>query len=108
MIGDMVRREGANRHRVICYRRRTCLGVRELKHRLVSNQIVLLPKQARRSSVLALISSDLPVQCGQTGEFAWKGAAFLRALQDGGWVLLDEMNLAPQAALEGLNAVLDH
>ncbi|KAK7436570.1 AAA ATPase midasin [Stygiomarasmius scandens] len=33
---------------------------------------------------------------------------FLKALQEGRWVLLDEMDLAPQAVLEGLNAVLDH
>lgn len=55
-----------------------------------------------------LFGSDLPVEGGRPGEFAWKDAEFLRALQEGHWVLLDEMNLAPQAVLEGLNAVLDH
>lgn len=55
-----------------------------------------------------LFGSDLPAEGGQAGEFAWRDAAFLRAMQDGDWVLLDEMNLAPQAVLEGLNAVLDH
>ncbi|EED79420.1 predicted protein, partial [Postia placenta Mad-698-R] len=55
-----------------------------------------------------LFGSDLPVEGGQPGQFAWKDAEFLRALQEGHWVLLDEMNLAPQAILEGLNAVLDH
>ncbi|EJD43593.1 P-loop containing nucleoside triphosphate hydrolase protein [Auricularia subglabra TFB-10046 SS5] len=61
-----------------------------------------------QTDLVDLFGSDLPVQGGQPGEFAWKDAAFLRALQEGGWVLLDEMNLAPQAVLEGLNAVLDH
>ena len=32
----------------------------------------------------------------------------LRALKGGAWVLLDELNLASQSVLEGLNAVLDH
>lgn len=55
-----------------------------------------------------LFGSDLPVEGGVVGEFAWKDAEFLKALQEGSWVLLDEMNLASQAVLEGLNAVLDH
>ena len=32
----------------------------------------------------------------------------LRAIKLGSWVLLDELNLASQSVLEGLNAVLDH
>ncbi|KAK0187828.1 midasin nuclear AAA ATPase [Armillaria mellea] len=55
-----------------------------------------------------LFGSDLPVEGGGPGEFAWKNADFLEALIKGQWVLLDEMNLAPQAVLEGLNSVLDH
>ncbi len=55
-----------------------------------------------------LFGSDLPVEGGSPGEFAWKNAEFLNALVEGHWVLLDEMNLAPQAVLEGLNSVLDH
>ncbi|KAK0464246.1 midasin nuclear AAA ATPase [Desarmillaria tabescens] len=55
-----------------------------------------------------LFGSDLPVEGGGPGEFAWKNADFLEALIEGHWVLLDEMNLAPQAVLEGLNSVLDH
>ena len=60
------------------------------------------------TDLVDLFGSDLPVEGGEPGQFAWKDAEFLRALQDGHWVLLDEMNLAPQAVLEGLNAVLDH
>jgi midasin len=33
---------------------------------------------------------------------------FLQAMKAGHWVLLDELNLASQSVLEGLNAVLDH
>ncbi|KAE9408912.1 P-loop containing nucleoside triphosphate hydrolase protein [Gymnopus androsaceus JB14] len=61
-----------------------------------------------QTDLIDLFGSDLPVDNGKAGEFAWKDGEFLRALQEGRWVLLDEMNLAPQAVLEGLNAVLDH
>jgi midasin len=61
-----------------------------------------------QTDLIDLFGSDLPVENGSAGEFAWKDAEFLTAMQEGHWVLLDEMNLAPQAILEGLNAVLDH
>ncbi|KAJ4482340.1 midasin nuclear AAA ATPase [Lentinula aciculospora] len=61
-----------------------------------------------QTDLMDLFGSDLPVDGGKAGEFSWKDGEFLRALQEGRWVLLDEMNLAPQAVLEGLNAVLDH
>ncbi len=61
-----------------------------------------------QTDLVDLFGSDLPVEGGTPGQFAWKDADFLKALQEGHWVLLDEMNLAPQAVLEGLNAVLDH
>lgn len=61
-----------------------------------------------QTDLMDLFGSDLPVEGGTPGEFAWKDAGFLHALQKGDWVLLDEMNLAPQSVLEGLNAILDH
>lgn len=61
-----------------------------------------------QTDLIDLFGSDMPVEGGNPGEFAWRDAAFLRAMRNGDWVLLDEMNLAPQAVLEGLNAVLDH
>ncbi len=61
-----------------------------------------------QTDLVDLFGSDLPVEGGSPGQFAWKDAEFLRAMREGHWVLLDEMNLAPQAVLEGLNAVLDH
>jgi midasin len=61
-----------------------------------------------QTDLIDLFGSDLPVEGGAPGQFAWKDAEFLRALQEGHWLLLDEMNLAPQAVLEGLNSVLDH
>ena len=63
---------------------------------------------SEQTDLIDLFGSDLPVVGGQAGEFAWQDAAFLTAMKNGDWVLLDEMNLASQAILEGLNAVLDH
>ncbi|CAD6924714.1 unnamed protein product [Tilletia controversa] len=61
-----------------------------------------------QTELVDLFGSDLPVEGGGPGEFAWKDAAFLRAMVRGEWVLLDEMNLASQSVLEGLNSCLDH
>lgn len=61
-----------------------------------------------QTDLMDLFGSDVPVEGGQGGEFAWRDAPFLRAMQNGHWVLLDEMNLASQSVLEGLNACLDH
>lgn len=43
------------------------------------------------------------------GSFVWRDGPLLAALKaPNTWILLDELNLAPQSVLEGLNAVLDH
>ncbi|KAM7344790.1 midasin [Cochliomyia hominivorax] len=43
------------------------------------------------------------------GAFQWRDGPLLAALKSNNtWILLDELNLAPQSVLEGLNAVLDH
>lgn len=50
----------------------------------------------------------MPIEGGKPGEFSWRDGPFLRALKNGDWILLDELNLASQSVLEGLNACLDH
>jgi midasin len=52
--------------------------------------------------------SDSSSSATGTARFAWCDGVFLRALRAGHWVLLDELNLASQTVLEGLNACLDH
>lgn len=43
------------------------------------------------------------------GSFVWRDGPLLSALKTPNtWILLDELNLAPQSVLEGLNAILDH
>ncbi|CUS25026.1 LAQU0S25e00232g1_1 [Lachancea quebecensis] len=61
---------------------------------------------SEQTDLVDLFGSDAPGE--KTGEFVWRDAPFLRAMQLGEWVLLDEMNLASQSVLEGLNACLDH
>ncbi|KAH9260092.1 hypothetical protein BASA81_001864 [Batrachochytrium salamandrivorans] len=65
-----------------------------------------------------LIGCDLPAPVdpstqngggkAQKMAFKWSDGVFLKALKRGDWVLLDELNLANQSVLEGLNSVLDH
>jgi MoxR-like ATPase len=45
---------------------------------------------------------------GGAPNFKWCDGVFLTAMKQGHWVLLDELNLAPQSVLEGLNACFDH
>ncbi|KFY35146.1 hypothetical protein V494_06163 [Pseudogymnoascus sp. VKM F-4513 (FW-928)] len=63
---------------------------------------------SEQTDLMDLFGSDVPVEGAEAGNFAWRDAAFLQAMQRGDWVLLDEMNLASQSVLEGLNACLDH
>ncbi|CAM0956904.1 unnamed protein product [Alopecurus aequalis] len=63
---------------------------------------------SEQTDMMDLLGSDLPAE-GENGiEFAWSDGILLQALKKGSWVLLDEINLAPQSVLEGLNAILDH
>lgn len=68
----------------------------------VSNVYILL---SIFQDITDLFGTDLPTE---DGSFTFKEGAFLSALQNGDWILLDELNLAPQPVLEGLNACLDH
>ncbi|KAF2497757.1 P-loop containing nucleoside triphosphate hydrolase protein [Lophium mytilinum] len=63
---------------------------------------------SEQTDLMDLFGSDVPIEGAQAGTFAWRDAPFLKAMKRGEWVLLDEMNLASQSVLEGLNAVLDH
>ena len=52
---------------------------------------------------LATMSPPPPCFCCRRAD-----GPLLAAVRSGAWVLLDELNLAGQTVLEGLNAVLDH
>ncbi|KCV71764.1 hypothetical protein H696_01182 [Fonticula alba] len=84
---------------------------------------------SEQTDLADLFGSDLPVEsdadlgaegggssCANGGgrtdaadvRFAWRDGPLLAAIKAGQWVLLDELNLASQSVLEGLNACLDH
>ncbi|KAK9752777.1 Midasin AAA lid domain [Popillia japonica] len=61
-----------------------------------------------QTDISDLFGADLPVEGGESGQFSWRDGPLLQALKKGYWILLDELNLASQSVLEGLNACLDH
>ncbi|XP_068087248.1 midasin [Hyperolius riggenbachi] len=63
---------------------------------------------SEQTDVTDLFGTDLPVEGGKGGEFSWRDGPFLSALKAGHWIVLDELNLASQSVLEGLNACFDH
>ncbi|XP_029127909.1 midasin [Cajanus cajan] len=63
---------------------------------------------SEQTDMMDLLGSDLPVESEEGMKFCWSDGILLQALKEGCWVLLDELNLAPQSVLEGLNAILDH
>ncbi|XP_057850180.2 midasin isoform X2 [Cryptomeria japonica] len=72
------------------------------KHNLVRINL------SEQTDIMDLLGSDLPVEGTKGIEFQWSDGILLQALKAGSWVVLDELNLAPQSVLEGLNAILDH
>jgi MoxR-like ATPase len=69
---------------------------------------------SEHSEISDLLGTDLPAvdssdpSTHSSPQFKWVDGVFLSALKNGDWVLLDELNLAPQSVLEGLNACFDH
>ncbi|KAL7716713.1 Midasin [Entamoeba marina] len=62
---------------------------------------------SEHTDISDLLGTDLPLE-GSSGGFGWCDGLLLRAMKSGSWVLLDELNLASQSVLEGLNSLLDH
>ena len=63
---------------------------------------------SEQTDLVDLFGADVPDDGASGNPFVWREAPFLTAMRQGHWVLLDEMNLATQSVLEGLNACLDH
>lgn len=74
----------------------------------VSGHSLVRINLSEQTDMMDLLGSDLPVEGLQRAEFRWSDGVFLQALRAGSWVVLDELNLASQSVLEGLNACLDH
>ncbi|KAL4485768.1 hypothetical protein ABPG72_012308 [Tetrahymena utriculariae] len=70
---------------------------------------------SEQTDIVDLLGSDLPAassnedsSSNKTMKFKWYDGVLLDALKNGYWILLEELNLASQSILEGLNAILDH
>lgn len=67
---------------------------------------------SEQTDVMDLFGTFLPQPSEEDDDgkpkFAWSDGVLLQALKQGCWAILDELNLASQSVLEGLNALLDH
>ncbi len=54
-----------------------------------------------------MLGNDLPDPFNP-GQFRWCDGVLTRAMKEGAWIIFDEMNLANQTVLEGLNGILDY
>lgn len=62
---------------------------------------------SEHTDMIDLIGSEYPTDADGILTFKWVDGVFLKALVNGDWLIIDEMNLASQSILEGLNSVLD-
>lgn len=79
----------------------------------ISGHALVRINLSEHTELADLLGSDLPCSGSDDAnasqaKFEWVDGVFLEALKRGDWVLLDELNLAPQTVLEGLNACFDH
>eukprot|EP00371_Babesia_bovis_P002713 XP_001611360.1 ATPase associated with various cellular activities (AAA) family protein [Babesia bovis T2Bo] len=63
---------------------------------------------SEHTDIMDLFGSDIPSGSGDASRFRWHNGPVLDAAINGHWAVLDELNLASQQVLEGLNALLDH
>ena len=82
----------------------------------VIGQKIVRINLSEQTDMADLLGSDLPVpveeqtldESGNAVQFRWSDGVLLSGIKSGAWILLDELNLASQQVLEGLNSCLDH
>ncbi len=79
----------------------------------VTGNRVVSVSLSEQTDMMDLLGCEYPVSSEHASisgnpEFRWCDGVLLRAIKEGWWVLVDELNLASQSVLEGLNAILDH
>ena len=83
------------------------------------NKKLLKITLTEQTDIVDLLGSDFPIDSSSLslehpqethikGRFQWYDGIILDALRKGHWLILDELNLANQSILEGLNAILDY
>ena len=74
-----------------------------------SNNNVVRINLSDQTDLNELFGNDLPTASEENEQiFKWHDGPFLLALKKGAWIILDEINLASQSVLEGLNSCFDH
>ena len=82
------------------------------KTTIVQNLAKKLNKKIHRinlsehTDMIDLVGSQFPTSDNNI-KFRWVDGVLLTAMKNGDWIIIDEMNLANQSILEGLNSVLD-
>ena len=61
---------------------------------------------SEHTDMIDLVGSQFPTN-DKNIKFKWVDGVLLTAMKNGDWIIIDEMNLANQSILEGLNSVLD-
>jgi len=83
----------------------------------ISGRLLTRVNLSEQTDMMDLLGSEYPTVYEKDGDiedehddiqFRWCDGVLLRAIKEGHWFLIDEMNLAQQSVLEGLNAILDH
>ena len=84
----------------------------------VTRNKVIRINLSEQTDLSELFGADLPFSEAAAAEdennntqkqrFCWRDGPFLLALKQGNWIILDEINLASQSVLEGLNSCFDH
>ena len=81
-----------------------CLGASGAASLPACGHVVVRINLSEQSDLMELLGTDLPVEGAPPGTYAWQDGAFLAALKAGHWVILDELNLAPQSVLESVRS----
>ena len=67
---------------------------------------------SEQTDLIDLLGCDVPHHQQKDSQnktsFRWADGLLLQAMKKGHWLMLEELNLANQTVLEGLNAILDH
>eukprot|EP00871_Galdieria_phlegrea_P001660 jgi/Galph1/2495/GphlegSOOS_G1150.1 len=79
----------------------------------ICGQELIRVNLSEHTEMADLLGMDVPnpnvsSSCSNHQPFVFRPGPLLVALEKGYWILLDELNLAPQSVLEGLNSLLDH
>ncbi|KAI6182875.1 Midasin [Aphelenchoides bicaudatus] len=74
---------------------------------LTGNQLIRI-NLSEQTEVSDLFGADVPTTLANGKiSFVWQDGPVLKAIKNGAWLLLDEMNLASQSILEAMNSCFD-